>query len=307
MKKSRSGFTLVELLLAMTLVIILGMFLIQILRGIFQTWGKIEEQRVVLENARDVLECIKDDIQSLYCHDQNRGLARFVLDFDSYGRQQLRFMRWAKNSALTESIAGHYGIAEVMYLTSANKDTFSLYRGLRCPPGGQFSCWNDNNLNNMTGRKKWIQDYCQEWSDHILLCWFDCWKEGISSWKNAPNTWLFDSSIKSSLPLKLRVTLVITGDSCASAILSQDINAQDTSLTLMRPKNFPVLSSSYNYIARVGNEWIRYKNCTGNQITQIIRGQYNTDPQEHKRGTKIVWGVCFIMTISLPDYVTSWN
>ncbi|HON44785.1 MAG: prepilin-type N-terminal cleavage/methylation domain-containing protein [Planctomycetes bacterium] len=328
MKNRVSGFTLVELMMAMGLLVLLGSLLMVIFRGVMDVWKVADEQRMFAEDARNIIECLQEDMEALYHHDLQRGLARLELDFDRYGQQRLRFIRKISQesqhillrnagAATVQQGYSHFyssknltsgkyratgGIGEVVYLFSPFQNSLEFWRGFRCPPGRSESCWLNSNLLNSI----WIKKNCDLLSDSVLLCWFSCWDENTIRWTNSSSEWIFESGRKEKLPLKLRVILIMRGEFSPQAVLNKDINIDEIEwFGITKQQNFPVLPSSCNYYVHVGNEWMEFQECTSDRVIGLKRGMFKTKPVAHKQGTKVEWGTCFSIVISFPTSIIS--
>ena len=90
------GFTLIELMVAMSLLLVLGLMLVGILRHSLELWHESENTREIYANIRTITATMQDDLEALYAENDSSGEILFLLDQDTYGRQRLRFIRKIK-------------------------------------------------------------------------------------------------------------------------------------------------------------------------------------------------------------------
>jgi prepilin-type N-terminal cleavage/methylation domain-containing protein len=65
----RAGFTLVEILVAMSVLLVLGLMMVALMRSALATWNQAERQRRVYSRARAVFDCLQEDLESALTRD----------------------------------------------------------------------------------------------------------------------------------------------------------------------------------------------------------------------------------------------
>jgi prepilin-type N-terminal cleavage/methylation domain-containing protein len=177
------GYTLIELLVAMSILILLGGGLVAVLHQGVTLWRTAENRGRVFEQARVVLDRLASDLRSTvirsHSGDDNAWI-RFVCDFDSLGRQRLRFVRSISgetedpilreggrllNIRAPAAVDGDQdvrearegllgapgGLMEVFYGLDPRPGERRLWRGARTPVGGGDSLFHDRNLEGERG------------------------------------------------------------------------------------------------------------------------------------------------------------
>ncbi len=172
------GYSLLELLVAMSIMVILGTGLIVLLKQGVTTWHVAEKRAMVYERGRMVLDQVGEDLRSACSDSSAEGAGfwiRFLCDHDRQGRQRLRFTR-AISGEMTDPLAreggsrleladvGHYdhhgdaaeaaagrllaprGYQEVLYCLDPKAERTFLWRGIRSPIGGAGSLFIDRNI-----------------------------------------------------------------------------------------------------------------------------------------------------------------
>jgi len=91
----RSGFTLVEILVAMSVLLVLGLMLVALMRSALDTWNQAERQRKVYSRARAVFDCLQEDLESALTRDPPGApvVARMFCEPDAKGRPVLMLVR----------------------------------------------------------------------------------------------------------------------------------------------------------------------------------------------------------------------
>jgi prepilin-type N-terminal cleavage/methylation domain-containing protein len=179
MKSCRSrGYTLLEMLIAMSLLVLLGGGLVTLLRESIATWNTAENRGKLYEEARAVLDRVADDLRSTVIRSHAAGddsWVEFLSDLGPGGKQRLRFVR-ATSGETADSVlrkGGTYlstrapaaydgredtreadegflaapgGLMEVLYAQDPRPGKRWLWRGVRSPVGGPDSLFIDANL-----------------------------------------------------------------------------------------------------------------------------------------------------------------
>jgi len=175
-RAAAAGYTLMEILIAMGILVTLGGGLVSLLGHGVSVWNTAEKRGRVYETARALLERIAEDLRGAAVRrDESRVLARFLADEDPSGRQRLRFVRATSSESsdpvlrqggrflgprapalydgfddASEGASGTLrpagGLMEVLYLLDPRPEGRSVWRGVRAPPGGPDSLFIDANV-----------------------------------------------------------------------------------------------------------------------------------------------------------------
>ena len=176
------GYTLMEMLIAMTLLIVLGGGLVTILRQSVSIWSTAESRGRMYEQARALLDLISADLQStaIRSHQEDAdSWVRFIADrYDhpgASGSQRLRFVRTISgemaDSVLREGgrrlstaspvyydgtnlpqaaesglLLAPAGRMEVFYMQDPRPGVTTVWRGVRAPVGGPNSLFVNRNV-----------------------------------------------------------------------------------------------------------------------------------------------------------------
>jgi prepilin-type N-terminal cleavage/methylation domain-containing protein len=213
--KFQPGFTLIELMVAMTIFLFLGIALITMLRGGIRAWHRGEEQRELYEIAQTVLNQIREDLEATYTAPPGDSAVQtkslFLADFDSLDRPRLRLVRTLSDSA--QGFAGAYagdfirddeaefidlfndqeeaiygdlkptgGLCEVAYVMGEDGEAESIYRGICSPPHDSFrSLFIDANVD-------WSSNSfgCRFFADRVLYLGFELWTQYTNRWQRFP-------------------------------------------------------------------------------------------------------------------------
>jgi hypothetical protein len=172
------GYTLLELLVAMSILIILGGGLVVLLKQGITTWHTAEKRGAIYDRARMVLDRVAEDLRAAAGDSRSEGAGfwvRFLCDADSEGRPRLRFTRAISGESVDpvareggkyiETTGGAHldlhgdvqkilggkllspgGYEEVLYALDADSEKDILWRGVRSPIGGAGSLFVDRNV-----------------------------------------------------------------------------------------------------------------------------------------------------------------
>jgi len=186
---ARRGYTLMEVLVAMSLLVLLGGGLVTLLNQGISMWHASENRGRIYEQARAVLESIADDLRStaIRAHGgAGESWIRFVADRDPRGRQRLRFVRSISgetaDSLLREGgsylstrspatydgfgdaaeagrglLAAPGGLMEILYVLDPRQGQHRIWRGIRSPVGGPGSLFIDESIEearSLSGKEK---------------------------------------------------------------------------------------------------------------------------------------------------------
>ncbi len=92
----RSGFTLVEILVAMSVLLLLGLLMVALMRASLDNWTQAERQRKVYSRARAVFDCLQEDFEAALTRDPpgSPAVARMFCEPNAKtGRQVLMLVR----------------------------------------------------------------------------------------------------------------------------------------------------------------------------------------------------------------------
>jgi prepilin-type N-terminal cleavage/methylation domain-containing protein len=174
----RCGYTLLEILIALSLLVVLGAGLAGLLRQAVSIWSTAEKRGRVYEAGRALLERVAEDLRASVIGggtaDEGEWV-RFIADEGAGGRQRLRFVRATSaetadsilregGRALTIRAPAAYdgkddaadarsgallapsGLMEVFYTLDPRPGKRLVWRGVRSPIGGPDSLLIDRNV-----------------------------------------------------------------------------------------------------------------------------------------------------------------
>ena len=179
---SRRGFTLIEMMVAIGILLVLGVMLIGFLRGALSMTRTGTARGAQFETAQTTLRMIEEDlcqVITLPAHpDGPRDDPAFIVGEDPFGRQFVAFTRaWGEEQSTiagydagrggtTQGYSGDFtgsnpraairpsnGNIEVVYLMEPLRDSTRLYRAVRSPPDPanglitRVGAWAFNNAN----------------------------------------------------------------------------------------------------------------------------------------------------------------
>jgi hypothetical protein len=174
----RGGYTLLEILMALSLLVVLGAGLAGLLRQAVSIWSTAEKRGQVYEAGRAILERVAEDLRAAAIRGgtpEEGGWVRFLADEGAGGRQRLRFVRATSGEtadsilreggrALTIRAPAAYdgkddaadarsgallapsGLMEVFYTLDPRPGKRLVWRGVRAPIGGPDSLLIDRNV-----------------------------------------------------------------------------------------------------------------------------------------------------------------
>lgn len=179
----RGGYTLLELLIAMSLLIILGGGLVTFLNQGISIWRISQRRGRDYERARALLDQVASDLRCAMR--PPRGTAsgswiRFVADNAPYGRQRLRFVR-ATSAESSDSIlreGGRYLSTRTPACVDGITDALEADQGLLAAPGGSLEVY-----------------YMQDPRPGSSLVW-----RGVRSPIGGPGSLLIDTNVEGELP-----------------------------------------------------------------------------------------------------------
>lgn len=321
-KSGNHGFTLVELLVAMTLFAILGLMLVRITRGISENWRIAESQQKLQETAQHIFGFLQEDLQSLYCLQDQSQEIQFISDVDLFQRPRLRFIRKfslaqyptlhhaGKNSVHAgddqyfygvplpnQKLRASNGLAEVAYFISPIEQSQELLRGFRTPLGGTGSFFDHRNVQSVP----FTSTTCNSLANNVLYFGIQGWTQHTTSWKASGlqgpiQQW----NIAGTIPIKIQIQLALFGDHIPQAELLLPLAAHQNTATIQEVANFP-LSKQVPSLVKIDDEWMAYQEYQDGRLVALVRGQLGTLPQNHKKDAAVRWGQWFYITILLPD------
>lgn len=218
------GFTMLELMVAISIFAVLGLLLMGLLRQGIEKWQVGENQREVYERAHAIFERIGTDLENTFSRAGPRAGqvdspldVKFLCDNDAHGRSRLRFVRTFKgedadpaaNGAGKGTPAAGYtahltrrddvgkqlrplqGLTEVAYFMEPGTGTSNLMRAERSPIGGAASLFAAGQVD--TAEQAAAQ--ALPVSEGVLLCRFMFWSQYTTTWDDAspPGSALGDS------------------------------------------------------------------------------------------------------------------
>jgi pilin/secretion family protein with methylation motif len=145
---ARKSFTLLEVLVAMSILVVLGTALMLILRGGLRTWRQSEAKREAYDRGQSVLLQLRDDFTNLLAPSESPlpGLgeteSRLMCERDQEGRTRLFLVRSLKAEA-EHPITGHAGstIGGDATLDQRNDLTEARQSRLRATGGAMEVAW----------------------------------------------------------------------------------------------------------------------------------------------------------------------
>ncbi|MBI4576619.1 MAG: hypothetical protein HY722_10190 [Planctomycetes bacterium] len=199
------GFSLIELLVAMTVFIILGGILAAVLGGSIRSWQAGEAVVELNERARLLLDSIQDDLSATRTSPAGTAPVRFLGDYDALGRQRLRLVRTTTREAADpllrqagsalganaaydgagdlDEAAGFRllptgGLMEVAYLVDPQAGSMEVRRGVRAPVGGAGSLLDDATLADLAA----MRDRAPVVAEGVLLLELNYWAPATDEW-----------------------------------------------------------------------------------------------------------------------------
>ncbi|MHC5036898.1 MAG: PulJ/GspJ family protein [Planctomycetota bacterium] len=205
--RSSRGFTLAEILVALSIFLVLGSMLVLALRSGVDTWRATEDRRQVYEQAQLILKQVENDLTNMAIPREGETgdvVVRLLCDLDANRRYRLRMVRTIKgedeeanlrNSGtgppdkysdvldgkgdLTQKLKPLGGVMEVAYVMDPDPTSNVLYRGVRSPIGGSGSLFVDGNIDD---RKEVLERFTAV-SEGVLFLGFRFWTQYTTTWK----------------------------------------------------------------------------------------------------------------------------
>ncbi|MCA8962407.1 MAG: prepilin-type N-terminal cleavage/methylation domain-containing protein [Planctomycetes bacterium] len=216
----RSGMTLIELLVAMTVFVLLGGALVMFLRVGIDTWRVGELRREAFERAQSILDQLESDLSATF-PDPSHGAGghvdvRFISDYDGNYRQRLRFVRALEGEMrhpITQTAGawtgglGEYdyindsiemengvmrapgGLQEVAYLMDPDPTSEMLWRGIKSPIGGPTTLFDSINLYEFDDEGRPVRPArCRPLASGVLFISFQFWGQETREWATDSDT-----------------------------------------------------------------------------------------------------------------------
>ena len=108
-------------------------------------------------------------------------------------------------------------------------------------------------------------------------------------------------------PHALRVTLVVAADESGprEGLLAAELGAEDRSLLLVSGDRFP--GPDEDGYCKVGGEWVRYQERSGDRLVGLSRGQRGTARTRHDPSTIVRVGRTVQFVVPLPHARDDWD
>lgn len=202
--KNSKAFTLVELLVAMSLALVLTLLIAGILRDTLHVWHYAEERTRVYGAARQIFTYLREDMEALYPSLSPSREILMLLDYDKSNYPRLRLvrrlpqdsarpdLRKAGDIPLAAGYDEYYneplrpeaklralgGLAEIIYTLRPSALGLELWRGVRAPIGGGDSFFDDNKAELFQQNPD--SGYCL--ADNVLYLAIKCWSASTTTW-----------------------------------------------------------------------------------------------------------------------------
>lgn len=316
------GVTLVELMIAIGLLSVFALMLVSVLSQSISAWRVTEEKREILEVSRNVMDIITEDLESMFI-DNNTDKNGLLVDYDSSGKQRLRFirkiseenkhpiLRYAASDSQRKDKQEYYnlkadknknllapgGLAEIIYCFVPQKNgTWGLYRGIQAPVGGIQSFFDDKNIN--TSEK--IRKNCHLLAEKILHMEAKIWSRKTVTWdtkkpngagliwdstkKRLRNFSLFETKNQNITAKPTKINISLIVKNGKPKELMTDLLAIDNTAYL---NNTIGMKNNLRYML-VGGEWIFYDDVSDYEVLNLRRGFWNTKVKDHLQMTTII-------------------
>lgn len=204
---ARAGFTLAEILVAISVFMVLGSMLVLAMTSAVDTWRQTEDRRLVYAEASMILKQVQGDLQNLVSPrpgESGESRVRLLCDLDKNHRYRLRFvrtlpgenqeeaLRWSGfgppdvyNDVMDGSIKADKrfqpleGLMEVAYVMDPDPKSNVLYRMVRSPVGGETSLFVDKNIESAEAIRKRGTPV----SSGVLFLGYHFWTQYTTTWK----------------------------------------------------------------------------------------------------------------------------
>lgn len=216
-RRSARGYTLAEVLVAASLLVIISTGLLTLLTQGIRIWRTSEMRGLAYERARAALDQICEDLRCAIARapgSTEAGWVRWVCDLSPQGRQRLRFLRSTPSETahsllreggkylLERTPAAYDGIAdraeaeagllaapagsmEILYMLDPRPGETTLWRAVRAPAGGAGSLFLDGPLDS-SGDRFPLQDFASPIARDVLYVGFRFWGPTTNTWEDVP-------------------------------------------------------------------------------------------------------------------------
>ena len=223
------GFTLIELMVAIGILLVMGAMLIGFLRGALDMSRTGTSRGRVYESAQNIIQIASEDISQVVGRPPHAEGSKFDMAFlvttDPWGRQIICFTRaWGEELStvagydggrgspgqgydksftgrnVRDSVRASGGNIEIVYMFEPSGDGTRLYRGVEAPPirGGLIDTvveWLDDNPGaapDDIAAEWWWRDLTRDFYDRFELVAENVLAFNLECWDSAPNgttTW----------------------------------------------------------------------------------------------------------------------
>lgn len=217
-----AGYTLIEVLVAATLLVLMGAGLLTLLNQGVRIWRTSGNRGLAYERARAVLDQVAEDLRSAVVRAPGSGEAgwvRFVADAGPGDRQRVRFLRTTSSEtsdpllreggksllertpAVSDGIADRAeaeagllaapaGSMEVFYMFDPAPGGTALWRAFRTPAGGPGSLFLDRNVSGAAseeaGGEPFLAAFASRIAGDLLYVGFRFWGPTTNTWDEVP-------------------------------------------------------------------------------------------------------------------------
>jgi len=312
-RRAERGFTLIEMLVVMTLLVSFGYLTFSLMRGSLELWRKGEAGRDLGEKAAAVFDLLLRDLRALHAGREGKLFSEVALEGsgrEAFPSRKLRFVRTVERSeevrifrqmGLIEASPGEPrpeapasgGLLEVAYVVSRERGGGDsaiqvLQRGVRLVGTNQ-------------------EESLREVTSGVLF--FDCsffrWRgEPQGSWDSARGT--PDDPRDDVFPKAAALTLVLERDGAESRLtfLRAGVDDEEMRLEVDDPKRLPLAFPGY---VKIDGEWMELGSVEGKFAAVKTRGARGTLAAAHAVGAKVHVGETFRSLVELGKPREDWN
>jgi len=318
------GFTLAELLVAMSVLLLIGMLMLALMRSALETWDLAERQRRVQTRARAIFDCLAEDLESALTRDPpgSPPWSRMFCEPSPQDRPVLMLVRsWGSGPERAYTFhAGNAlgGSAQVVYLHEGR----TLKRAIRSPIGGTFAemfpaaeplaedvlhfevllatpyttTW-DPRVPKLPSRK---YDGRRGFGPERIWDSTRGLNPKFSFYAGAASR---DDAEDDVFPERVRVTVVIEPHPLRTLRTDtlEPVDDVTARIRVASTRGFPPPGTDSSYIL-VDEEWVHYKDMDERSFTADVRGARNSVRAVHAQGAPVRCGTTFTRTFYLPGY-----
>ncbi len=223
------------------------------------------------------------------------------------------------------------GLQEVAYVFGPEAESQMLWRGIKSPIGGDTTLFEEGNLYEISddGLRVGLQR-ARPLAGGILYLEYNFWDAFTRAWRGLestdksaqeglPRTWwdstrallppgeeeeiYYDPESRHEwrddiFPFRVQVTLVLRPARAVQlARLRRAIGEDDDEIWVDNTQGYP--EEAFQYVL-IDDEWIRYGSKTNRKFSEVVRGVRGTEPAEHERGARVLYGSTFSRVIRIP-------